>query len=147
VIVGLAGLLLPVVPGMPLVFAGAVAVAAADGFQRVGWGTLTVLAVLAIAGFVVDHVATVLGARKAGASGWGLLGAVMGLIVGLPFGLLGIVLGPAVGAVLLEYARDKEARRAAKAGAGVFIGFVVGTALKYAIAAAMLGLLAFAYVV
>src|SRR3954470_12491796 len=124
---GLAGLLLPAVPGMPLMFAGALAIAAADGFTRVGWLTLALIGVLAVAGFVVDHAATVLGARKAGASGWGLAGAVLGLVVGLAFGLPGIVLGPAIGAVLLEYAKNQEFRRAAKAGAGVFVGFVVGT--------------------
>jgi uncharacterized protein YqgC (DUF456 family) len=143
--VGLAGLLLPAVPGMPLLFGGAVAIAAADGFTRVGWLTLMLLAVLAVAGFLVDHAATVLGARKAGASGWGLAGAMLGLVVGLAFGLPGIVLGPAVGAVSLEYAKNQEFRRAAKAGAGVFVGFVVGTVLKYTIAVVMLGLLAFAY--
>ena len=142
---GLAGLLLPVVPGMPLMFAGALAIAAADGFTRVGWLTLALLGVLAVVGFLVDHAATVLGARKGGASGWGLAGAVLGLVVGLAFGLPGIVLGPAIGAVLLEYAKNQEFRRAAKAGAGVFVGFVVGTVLKYTIAAVMLGLLAFAY--
>ena len=143
--VGLAGLLLPAVPGMPLLFGGAVAIAAADDFTRVGWLTLMLLAVLAVAGFLVDHAATVLGARKAGASGWGLAGAMLGLVVGLAFGLPGIVLGPAVGAVSLEYAKNQEFRRAAKAGAGVFVGFVVGTVLKYTIAVVMLGLLAFAY--
>src|SRR4051794_14704914 len=130
---------------MPLMFAGALAIAAADGFTRVGWLTLALIGVLAVVGFLVDHAATVLGARKAGASGWGLAGAVLGLVVGLAFGLPGIVLGPAIGAVLLEYAKNQEFRRAAKAGAGVFVGFVVGTVLKYTIAVVMLGLLAFAY--
>jgi uncharacterized protein YqgC (DUF456 family) len=145
VIVGLAGLLLPALPGMPLVFAGALAIAAADGFTRVGWFPLTVIALLAIVGFVVDHAAGVLGARKAGASGWGMAGAVLGLLVGLPFGLPGILLGPGIGAVALEYARDQEFRRAAKAGTGVFIGFLVGTVLKYALAAVMIGVLVLAY--
>jgi hypothetical protein len=144
-LVGLAGLLLPALPGMPLLFAGALAVAAADGFTRIGWLTLTVIAVLAAGGFLVDHLASLLGARRAGASGWGLAGAVIGLLVGLPFGLPGIVLGPGIGAVVLEYARDQEFRRAARAGTGVFVGFLVGTVLKYAIAAVIIGVLAFAY--
>jgi uncharacterized protein YqgC (DUF456 family) len=144
-VVGLAGLLLPAVPGMPLLFAGAVAIAAADGFERVGWLTLVVIALLAAAGTGVDHAASLLGARKAGASGWGLAGAVIGLVVGIPFGLPGIVLGPGIGAVALEYARDQEFRRAAKAGTGVFIGFLVGTVLKYAIAGILIGTLLLAY--
>jgi len=142
---GLAGLLLPALPGMPLLFAGALAIAAADGFIRVGWLTLLVVAVLAVGGVLVDHAAGVLGARKAGASGWGMAGAVIGLLAGLPFGLPGIVLGPGIGAVALEYARDHEFRRAARAGTGVFVGFLVGTVLKYAIGAVIIGVLAFAY--
>jgi uncharacterized protein YqgC (DUF456 family) len=144
-IVGLAGLLLPAVPGMPLLFAGSLAIGAADGFSRVGWIPLTAIALLALAGFAVDHLAGLLGARSFGASGWGLAGAAIGLVVGLPFGLPGIVLGPGLGAVALEYARDREFRRAAKAGTGVFVGFVVGTVLKYAIAGVILGVLALAW--
>ena len=92
--VGLAGLLLPLLPGMPLVFLGAVAIAAADGFTRVGYLSLALIAVLAVIGSVLDHVAGVLGAKRGGASRWGMAGAVLGLIVGLPFGLPGLVFGP-----------------------------------------------------
>jgi uncharacterized protein len=142
---GLAGLILPALPGMPLVFLGAVAIAAADGFTRVGYVSLALLAVLAIAGMVLDHVAGVLGARRFGASRWGVIGSIAGLIVGLPFGLVGVVFGPALGALVLEFARDHELRRAARAGTGVLIGFVLGTIGKYAIASVMVGLLALAY--
>lgn len=142
---GLAGLILPALPGMPLVFIGAVAIAAADGFTRVGYVSLAVLAVLAVAGMVLDHLAGVLGARQFGASRWGIIGSIAGLVVGLPFGLPGIVFGPALGALALEFARDRELRRAARAGTGVLVGFVLGTIGKYAIASMMIGLLALAY--
>ena len=142
---GLAGLILPALPGMPLVFAGAVAIAAADGFTRVGYVSLAVLAVLAAAGMVLDHLAGVLGARRFGASRWGIIGSLAGLVAGLPFGLVGIVFGPALGALALEFARDRELRRAARAGTGVLVGFVLGTIGKYAIASVMIGLLALAY--
>jgi uncharacterized protein YqgC (DUF456 family) len=142
---GLAGLILPALPGMPLVFAGAVAIAAADGFTRVGYVSLAVLAVLAAAGMVLDHLAGVLGARRFGASRWGIIGSLAGLVAGLPFGLVGIVFGPALGALALEFARDRALRRAARAGTGVLVGFVLGTIGKYAIASVMIGLLALAY--
>jgi uncharacterized protein YqgC (DUF456 family) len=142
---GLAGLILPALPGMPLVFAGAVAIAAADGFTRVGYISLATLAVLAAAGMVLDHLAGVLGARRFGASRWGIIGSLGGLVAGLPFGLVGIVFGPALGALALEFARDRELRRAARAGTGVLVGFVLGTIGKYAIASVMIGLLALAY--
>jgi uncharacterized protein len=144
--VGLAGLLLPMLPGMPLVFLGAVAIAAADGFTRVGYLSLALIAILAIVASVLDHIAGVLGAKRGGASRWGMVGAVIGLIVGLPFGLPGLVFGPAVGAAALEFARDQELRRAARASTGVFIGFVLGTVVKYAIACIILGILLLAYV-
>ena len=142
---GLAGLLLPLLPGMPLVFLGAVAIAAADGFTRVGYLSLALIAVLGIIGSVLDHVAGVLGAKRGGASKWGMIGAVIGLVVGLPFGLPGLVLGPALGAAALELARDQELRRAARASTGVLIGFVLGTIVKYAIACVILGILTLAY--
>lgn len=142
---GFAGLLLPALPGTPLVFAGCLLVAWADGFTKIGWFPLLLIGVLAVGSAVVDYVASVLGAKKAGASGWGLAGAFVGLLAGLPFGLPGIILGPAIGATTLEYLKDPQIKRAAKAGAGVFIGFVVGTAVKYACAFAMVGVLVISY--
>ena len=142
---GFAGVLLPAVPGAPLIFLGSVCLAWAGGFQRIGWLPLTLIGVLAVLSFVVDHAAGLLGARRAGASRWGVAGAVIGLLVGLPLGLVGVVLGPAIGATAFEYAKDPDMRRAAKAGAGVFVGFVIGTAFKYACAAAMIGVLVLAW--
>lgn len=141
---GLAGLLLPALPGTPLIFLGSVCIAWSGGFSHVGWLPLTLIGLLAIGSVVVDHAASLLGARHAGASRWGFAGALLGLVLGLPFGLPGIVLGPAIGAMALEYAKDPDVRRATKAGAGVFVGFLVGTALKYAFAAAMIGVLVLA---
>ena len=145
IVVGLAGLLLPALPGMPLLFLGAVLIAAADGFVRIGYLALGLIAVLAIVGSLLDYFAGVLGATRSGASRWGLIGAVIGLVVGIPLGLPGLVLGPGIGAFVLEYARDQEFRRAARAGAGVFIGFVLGTVVKYAVAAVIIGVLVLAY--
>jgi uncharacterized protein YqgC (DUF456 family) len=142
---GLVGLLLPALPGSPLIFGGAVLVAWADHFTRVGPLALVLIALLALTGTAADYAATLLGARKAGASKWGMAGAVIGLLAGLPFGLPGIVLGPAIGATALEYFKDPDAKRAATAGAGVLVGFVVGTAAKYACAFAMIGVLLVSY--
>jgi uncharacterized protein YqgC (DUF456 family) len=142
---GLAGLLVPGVPGTPLIFAGSLLIAWANGFARVGWISLTMIGLLGAAGVVLDQAASLFGARTAGASKWGVLGAVAGLLLGLPLGLPGIVLGPAVGATVFEYYKNPDLRRAATAGAGVFVGFLVGTALKYACAAAMVGVLLAAF--
>jgi uncharacterized protein YqgC (DUF456 family) len=144
---GLVGLMLPAVPGAPLIFVGSLVVAWSEGFTKVGWFPLTLIFVLGVAGIALDYVATLFGARKAGASRWGMAGAVLGLIVGLPFGLPGIVVGPAIGAMALEYYKDPDMRRAGTAGAGVFIGFIVGTVLKYAFAFTMIGVLILGYLI
>ncbi|HEX9207980.1 MAG TPA: DUF456 domain-containing protein, partial [Steroidobacteraceae bacterium] len=75
VLVGLAGAVLPALPGVPLVFAGLVVGAWADDFQRVGWLTLTFLGLLTLASFVVDFTATALGARRVGATKLAIVGA------------------------------------------------------------------------
>lgn len=142
---GLVGLALPAVPGTPLVFMGIVAIAAADGFARLSPLTLFFIALLAFLSWALDYAAGVLGARTAGATKWGVIGGAAGLLAGLPFGLPGLVLGPAVGATALEYYKDPDFRRAARAGAGVFVGFLVGTVLKFTLAFAMLGIAALAY--
>jgi uncharacterized protein YqgC (DUF456 family) len=142
---GLLGLVLPALPGMPLIAAGISLVAWSDGFARIGPATLFAVVLLGLIGWALDYVASVLGARKAGASRWGVIGAVVGLVAGLPFGLPGLVLGPGLGAALFEYLKDPDFRRAARAGTGVFLGFVVGTIVKYACAFTMIGLAVFAY--
>jgi hypothetical protein len=145
VVVGLVGLALPAVPGTPLIFLGIVAIGAADGFARLSPLTLFFLAGLAFLSWAIDYAAGAFGARRAGASTWGVVGGAIGMVLGLGFGLPGLILGPAFGAFALEYYKDPDFRRASKAGAGVFVGFVVGTVLKFALAFMMLGIAALAY--
>jgi uncharacterized protein YqgC (DUF456 family) len=144
VVVGIAGLLLPALPGAPLLAAGAVLVAWAEGFTRVGWGTVAVAVVLSIVIWVVDFAAAALGAKAFGASKWSVVGASVGLLVGLFLGPVGIVLGPVAGAIVFEYARNPDFGRAAKAGVGAFLGFVLGSAVKVALAFVVVGVLVFA---
>jgi hypothetical protein len=144
---GLAGLVVPGLPGPPLLVLGVVLIAWAGGFQRIGWPTIGVTLLLAALMMIVDLAASLLGARKMGASGWGLAGATLGLIAGMFFGLPGILLGPPLGAFALEYAKDPAFKRAAKAGAGVALGFLLGTIGKLALAAMLVGVLAWAWFV
>jgi uncharacterized protein YqgC (DUF456 family) len=137
---GIAGLVLPVLPGSLLIVAGVVAVAWAEDFTRVGWGTLTAAIVLGVLIWLVDLAASLLGAKAFGASRWAVIGAGVGVVVGLFLGPVGIVLGPAVGAIAFEYARNPDFQRAAKAGLGAFLGFVLGSALKLALGFAIAGL-------
>jgi len=146
VVIGIAGLVLPAIPGAILVLAGAVVVGWAEGFTRVGWMPLTFIGLLCAAIFAVDFLASVLGAKAFGASGWSILGASVGLLAGLFLGLPGIVLGPPIGAIAFEYARNPDMKKAAKAGAGALVGFVLGSAAKVALAFVAVGVLLLAIV-
>ncbi len=137
--VGIVGVVLPVLPGSILLVAGAVLIAWADGFARVGWGTVILSAVIGALIWAVDLAAAALGARVAKASKWAVIGAGVGLLVGLFLGLPGIILGPAVGAIAFEYLHDPDTRRALRAGTGAFIGFLLGSVIKVALAMVVVG--------
>ena len=139
ILLGLVGVVVPVLPGGPLMFAGIVALAWADGFARIGWPTLVVAGLLMLAMWGIDIAAGLLGARKYGASWWGTGGALVGLLAGIPFGIVGIIVGPIVGAVALEWVKHRDIKRATQAGKGTLIGFVFGAFLKLLLAFAMLG--------
>src|SRR6187551_1526338 len=94
VLIGLAGTVLPAIPGVPLVFLGLVLGAAADGFERVGWPSLILFALLTAIGIAADFAGGLLGAKRVGASGWAIGGAAVGSLIGLFFGIPGLVFGP-----------------------------------------------------
>lgn len=136
---GFAGLILPALPGIPLVYAGLVLLAWAEDFAYVGWVTLGLLGLLALISYGVDFMASALGAKRFGASPRAVWGAALGAVVGLFFGLLGIVLGPFVGAVIAEFTNRTSARGAAQAGVGAVVGLLFGALLKVALAFTMIG--------
>lgn len=140
IITGLVGTVLPALPGVPIVLAGLVLAAWADGFVTVGWGTLTVLAVLTVMSIVIDLLAAAFGAQKLGASPRAFWGATIGAVVGIFFGLAGIILGPFIGAVAAELSSGQGTRQAGRSGYGAWLGVVLGTAAKLAIAFLMLGI-------
>ena len=147
VLVGIAGVILPALPGLPLVFAGMLLAAWAGDFQQIGWVTLVVLGVLTVVSVAVDFFATMVGAKRVGASRKALLGAVLGTFAGLFFGPVGLFAGPFVGALLGELWHGRQLGRATKVGLGTWLGILLGTVLKLGLAFAMLGLFAFAWFV
>jgi uncharacterized protein len=144
VVVGLAGVVLPGLPGTVLVFAGLLLAAWAEGFTRVGLWPLLLIGLLAVASYVVDFVAAAAGAQRAGASKRALVGAALGTVLGLPLGLAGVVFGPLIGAVLGELSAHQNWRRAGQVGLAAWIGFLVGTAVKIALAFSMIAVFALA---
>jgi len=145
VVVGLAGAVLPALPGVPLVFAGLLAAAWADDFQRVGVVALVVLGLLTVLSFVIDFLATVLGAQRVGATKLALVGAALGTFIGLFLGLPGLILGPFAGAVIGELVSHGKVQQATRAGIATWVGLLFGTLAKLALAFTMLGVFAAAY--
>ncbi|MEZ5439932.1 MAG: DUF456 domain-containing protein [Lysobacterales bacterium] len=139
VLVGLAGSVLPLLPGIPLIFLGLVAVAWSGDFVEVGSLTLVGIGVLGALAMLADFVASTLGPKRAGASGWAVLGAGIGAIVGIFFGLPGLLFGPFAGALVGEYLATANVEQSTRAGLGTWVGLLVGTAAKIALSFAMIG--------
>ena len=140
VIAGFIGLIIPAMPGAPLLFGGLVLAAWAEDFRYVGFWTLAVLLVLTILTYIADVVSTAFGAKQFGASTRAAIGAVIGGVVGLFLGLIGILIGPFVGAVLAEMTLRHDMAGVTKAGIGAWVGMILGTAAKMALAISMIGI-------
>lgn len=142
---GLAGSVVPGMPGPPLVFAGALVYGLITGFSDFSWPVLLVLGGLAALSQVLDYLASAWGAKRFGGTVWGALGSILGGIVGLiVFSLPGMIVGLFVGAALPEFLLGKKtAAGAIKVGGGSLLGFLGGTLLKLVFALAMIGIFFF----
>ena len=151
-VIGLLGVILPALPGLPLVFGGMLLAAWVDGFERISVWTLVILGILTVLSLLIDFVATAMGAKRVGASRSAIVGAVIGTVVGLFFGIIGVFIAPVIGAVLGELLHRRKLERsdvshAAKVGLGTWFGIMLGVLSKLALAFAMLGLFFFAWYV
>ena len=148
ILVGLAGTVLPALPGTALILGGIVLGAWIDDFTRLGPGWLSVFALLAVTSWVLDYVAGWLGARRAGASRLALVGAALGTVVGLFMGLVGVLFMPLVGAALGEWmtrrGQLRAGQQAVKVGVATWLGIMAGLLAKLVIACVMIGLFAVA---
>ena len=131
-LVGLAGCILPMLPGTPLAWLGMLLLHFTD---RVDFSVteLVVSALVVIATLVLDYFTPMIGAKKFGGGKYGNRGCVIGTIVGMFFLPLGLILGPFLGAVIGELIAGKPFRAALKAGFGSFVGFLFGTLIKLAV--------------
>ena len=136
IVLGFAGTIVPAIPGLPMIAAGGWLIGWADHYEKVGFWTIAVLIVLAVIGVVVDSVAQTAGAQRAGASKAGIVGSIVGTVVGIPMGLFGIFVMPLVGAAVMH---------AGRVGVATWVGMIVGTAVKVALAFTMTGYLFFIY--
>jgi len=155
IVAGLGGTVVPVLPGMPLMFAGMLLIAWVGHFQTVSLTTIFLLAALALIALIVDFVAGALGAKRVGASKLAIIGATLGAVAGIFTAPLGLVIGPFAGAAIGEYLhqRDKQESddtqtqlsQATKVGVHTWIGMAVGIGVKVALAFVMLGIFIFAW--
>ncbi len=146
ILLGLAGTVLPALPGTAFVLAGIVLAAWIDDFTRIGAVTISIVAVLAVIAWVLDYVAGLLGAQKAGASRQALVGAALGTVAGLFMGLVGVLFMPLVGAAVGEYLAHRDKRQAVQVGVATWLGIMAGMLAKVAIAFVMVGLFVVALV-
>lgn len=145
ILVGLLGTVLPVLPGIPVAFAGMLLAAWAGGFREISVFTTVLLGLLTMASIGIDFLASALGAHRAGASKTAIVGASLGSLIGLLFfSLPGLIIGPFVGVMAVETAKGKSVREAGKIGFATWLGMAVGVALKIGLAFAMLGIFLFA---
>lgn len=138
-LLGLLGGVLPVVPGPPLIWLGAVYYGYRTTWVDVSWPSLTLLLLLAIVGSTADLWMGYLGARRGGASGWAsLLSLVGGLIGLLIFSLPGAIIGSVGTVALLEYRRHGNWQNMLRASGGYIVGWLLSVIVKLAISVAMI---------
>ena len=136
-LLGLAGGILPIIPGPPLSYLGILFLHFTSRYSFDSnflwiWAGVTVVV------YVLDFVIPAWGTKKFGGSKKGVWGSILGLIIGMIFfGPFGIILGPFVGAFAGELIAGKDQQSALKAGFGSFLGFLTGTLLKLIVSGMM----------
>lgn len=137
-LVGLAGTVLPLLPGPVIIFVGALLHTFLRSQSAMSWWGLALMAILLILSFVVDFVSGAMGTKHFGGSKWGVWGVLVGGIVGIFFGLPGLIIGPIVGGFAAErWIAKKDFHPAAKATWGTVVGTTVGMVVRLGISVAM----------
>jgi uncharacterized protein YqgC (DUF456 family) len=139
ILLGLAGTVIPLLPGIPLIFISILAYGWYEGFQVINAHFLIIMGVLTILSLLVDYLSTALGASYWGSSKKGVWGAVIGTFFGLillpPVGLL---VGPWLGASIGEYIACQDLNKAIKSGIGTVVGLFSGIFINLIMALVML---------
>ncbi len=138
---GLAGIILPIIPSTPMIWSGVFLYAICDGFKSISWSLLLIFAILTVVSIILDYFGGVIGAKKYGATRWGLIGSVIGGIAGFfTGGIIGLIFGPFFGAVLLELVFGKDLKGSFKSGVGTLVGFLGGAIAKLTIGVIIIGI-------
>lgn len=139
-LIGLAGVIVPVLPGTTLILAAALihklVLPEAVSWATIGWVTL-----FWFISVVADFAGVLIGTRLFGGSKWGMAGASGGALVGMFFSLPALILGTIFGALAAEKLLAKKTHRAsAWAGVGAATGFVISTVARLACGIVMIAL-------
>lgn len=135
---GIAGTLIPILPGAPLIWLGMFVFGLLAGFEKLSGTFFLVQGLLAVAVMGLDYLATALGSRYFGASRAAVFGALAGLVTGLFFFPIGLLAGPFIGAILFEFLFARRIKIALRAGLGAVVGFWSGALLKIALEIGMI---------
>jgi hypothetical protein len=138
ILFGLVGSILPVLPGPPFSFVGLLLLALVSDFSPPLTSTLVVtMGIVTVVVNGVDYVIPLFGAKRYGASKWGVWGSVVGMAIGIFWSPFGLLLGAFAGAVFAEWLVYKKKGQALRAGWGVVVGTLLGTILKLGISGMM----------
>ena len=139
ILLGLAGSVLPILPGPPLIFIGLFLLALIKHFSPPLTPTLVIiLAIVTILLVVMDHIIPLLGAKRYGASKWGVWGSVLGMVIGIFWSPFAMLAGAIIGAVVAEWLVGKKKREALRAGWGVVMGTLIATILRLGVSGVMI---------
>jgi uncharacterized protein YqgC (DUF456 family) len=145
--IGIAGSVLPALPGVIFVYGGLLLAAWIDHFNNVSKVTLVVLGILAAATLVIDFVAGIFGAQRVGASKLAIIGAAIGTVAGLFAGFIGVFIGPLIGAAIGEYLARRDLLRAGQVGFATWIATLLATLIRLAVVFVMIGIFIAAYLI
>ncbi len=140
IVVGVIGTVLPALPGVILVFGGIALAGWIDDFTRIPVWLIVILGVLTALAWMVDYAAAAMGAKRAGASKYAIIGATIGTLLGIFTGLWGLLFMPLLGAAIGEFIAQRDVRLAGRVGFATWIGLLLGTAIKIAIVFTMVGI-------
>ena len=140
-LVGMAGIIVPIIPSIPLVWLGAFIYAIFTHFEKITWMLLLIFALITIFSIVLENLGNVYGAKKFGATRWGIIGSIVGTGIGFYMGgPIGLILGPIAGTVIFELIGGKGYKGALKSGLGNFVGFLGGSVMKIVVGLTMIGI-------
>jgi uncharacterized protein YqgC (DUF456 family) len=137
---GLAGAVVPVLPGAPLIFAGALLYAFTTDFQTLGVWRLAILALLAIVASVLEHLAGALGAAKFGGGRAAVMGAIIGVVVGLMWPPFGLIVCPIAGAIIGQLLKTRALGPSVRTGVGTALGMIAGVLMHLVLGLVMIAL-------